>query len=236
MADTSRATFSLSASAAKVIEPPRLPNSFLLEFLFDGRKPARAVTGQAMLDYVPALEGPGNDFELGTGSDYYKKYVTSCQRHFTSNIETRQDMILDRTNMNLPDNSLVAPTSIFALEHVFNSECAIKQDRALKSNGRMLLIISFMYYYQAASDVFFRVSASALDRLLAPFDVLVRQLIGGGSLLFAEFLHAKKVINSTRWPFARSLLRWVVLLFLALGLAHHDRQYAMCFAYLCEKK
>ena len=59
MADTSRATFSLSASAAKAIEPPRLPNSFLLEFLFDGRKPARAVTGQAMLDYVPALEGPG---------------------------------------------------------------------------------------------------------------------------------------------------------------------------------
>jgi len=174
-------------------------------------------------------------FRIGEGKRLQEiRYLLPAILHEQYRDKARHD--LDMTNMNLPDNSLVATTSIFALEHVFNYECAIKQDRALKSNGRMLLIISFMYYYQAASDVFFRFSASALDRLLTPFDVLVRQLIGGGPLLFAEFLHAKKVINSTRWPFARSLLRWVVLLFLALGLARHDRQYAMCFAYLCEKK
>ncbi|MGO6816526.1 methyltransferase domain-containing protein [Rhizobium brockwellii] len=229
--------FNLASGDVAAITPPRLPLSFLWEFLVDGRTPARAMTDEAMRDYLPAVEGEGTIIELGAGSDYYKKFAQPSQKYLTSNLVPGFDLQLDMTKLDIPDNSAAALISVFAMEHLFEYEAAIKEQyRALVPGGRMLLIVPFMYYYHAAPDDFFRFSASALDKLLAPFNVLVRQPIGGRWLLFAEFLHEKKVMGSRKGFFARAALRCLAMPFLARALRQHDARYALCFAYLCEKK
>lgn len=85
-------------------------------------------------------------------------------------------------------------------------------------------------------DDFFRFTASALEKLLASFDVLVCQPIGGRWLLLAELLHEKAIMGSCRSFLARLALMCLALPFLACALKQNDPQYASGFAYLCEKR
>jgi SAM-dependent methyltransferase len=215
---------------------PTLPVSFLREFLWDGRTPARAVSDAIIRSLLPALYGPGPILELGAAADYYKHFAPPCQRYFTSNIAPGCDLRLDMTNLNLPDNSADALVSVFALEHIYDFGAAInEQKRVLKPGGRLLLVVPFLYYYHAAPDDYFRFSGPALDRLLSPLHILVKQPLGGRWLLLAELLHEKAIMGSRKGRFSRCALRCLALPFLFAGLKAHDPQYAFGFAYLCEK-
>lgn len=232
-----KAEFNISAPAFSEFAAPVLPSSFLWEFLRDGRTPARAMSDVAMQALLPGICGPGTIIELGAGGDYYKNFVVAGQRYMTSNLAVGCDVRLDMTKLDLANDSVDALVSVFALEHVYDFEAVFaEQQRVLKPGGRLLLIVPFLYYYHAAPDDFFRFSASALDRLLAPVDVLVRQPLGSRWLLFAEFLHEKVVMGSRMGFLARLVLRCVALPFLAAGLKAHDARFAFGFAYLCEKR
>ena len=229
--------FKVAAEELRKLAAPTLPLSFLWEFLLDGRTPARAVSDAAMRALVPALHGAKPIIELGAGGDYYKHFVPSDQPYITSNLATGSDLELDMTNLKLDNCSVDALVSVFALEHVYDFNAVFaEQERVLKPGGRLLLIVPFLYYYHAAPDDFFRFSASALDKLLSPFDILVKQPLGNRWLLFSEFLHEKVVMGSRMGFFSRLALRGVALPFLAAGLKSHDPRYAFGFAYLCEKK
>jgi SAM-dependent methyltransferase len=228
--------FNMTSDMMKSFEAPVLSWTFLWEFFLDGRTPSRAMTDQALRKLMPALEGPGTIIELGAGGDYYKKYVPSNQRYVLSNLSEGFDLVLDMTRLDLPDNSVEALISVYAMEHIYDFKSAFnEQHRVLRPGGRLLLIVPFMYYYHAAPDDFFRFSASALDTLLSPFNVLVRQPIGGRWLQFAEFLHEKEIMGSRLGSIPRFALRCLALPFLVCGLRQHDPQYAVGFAYLCEK-
>lgn len=228
--------FNIASDEIKLIQSPRLSEKYILEYLRDGRTPARAMTDEAMGNLLPALEGLSEIIELGAGGDYYKYFVNNSQRYVTSNLLPGCDRQLDMTHLDLPDDSVDAIVSVFAIEHLFDFEVAIKEQlRVLKPGGRMLIIAPFLYYYHAAPDDFFRFSASALDKLLEPFNVLLRQPIGGRWLLFAEFLHEKTVMGSRHGFLTRLALRLLAIPFLAIALNQHDSRYAMAFAYLCEK-
>lgn len=233
----SAAVFDMPAETLANIVSPALSPAFLWEFLMDGRTPARAMSDVSMQALLPALAGPGTIIELGAAGDYYKNFVPTTQRYQTSNLTTGCDIQLDMTKLNLADDSVDALVSVFALEHLYDFDAVFaEQQRVLKPGGRLLLVVPFLYYYHAAPDDFFRFSASALDRLLAPLNVLVRQPLGDRWLLFAEFLHEKVIMGSRMGFLARLALRLVALPFLAAGLKAHDSRYAFGFAYLCEKR
>jgi SAM-dependent methyltransferase len=229
--------FHFPSEKVRNITPPELPMKFLWEFLLDGRTPARAMTDEAMQKLLPALEGSGTIIELGAGGDYYRRLAKNGQRYVTSNLSEGCDKVLDMTNLDLPDNTVDAFVSVFAIEHLVDFDAVFREQlRALKPGGRLLVVAPFLYYYHAAPDDFFRFTASALDKLLTPFDVLVRQPIGGRWLLFAEFLHEKTVMGSRLGYFGRLALRWVALPFLVFALKQNDPKYALGFAYICEKR
>jgi len=233
----SNASFHLSSEQIRQTKQPGLPLHFLWEFLTDGRTPSRALTEQALRILLPALEGPGTIIELGAGGDYYKKYVPMSQKYILSNLHQGFEVVLDMTKLELPSDSVDAFFSVNALEHIYDFEAAIReQQRVLKPGGRMLIVVPFLYYYHAAPDDFFRFSKSALDKLLAPLEILVNQPIGGRWLLLAELLHEKKVLGSQSGFWSRFALRCLAVPFLAFGLKDNDPQYASAFAVLCEKK
>lgn len=232
-----KAKFHILSSDFPSLAAPSLRLAFLWEFLRDGRTPVRAMSDVTMQTLLPGLFGPGTIIELGAGGDYYKNFVPKIQNYLTSNLTSGCDVQLDMTKLGLEDNSVDALVSVFALEHVYDFEAALsEQVRVLKPGGRLLLVVPFLYYYHAAPDDYFRFSASALDRLLAPLNILVRQPLGGRWLLFAELLHEKLVMGSKRGFLARLALRCVALPFLAAGLKAHDAQYASGYAFLCEKR
>lgn len=195
------------------------------------------MTDEAVSNLLPFLEGDGAILELGAGGDYYKKFSKAGQRYITSNYVEGCDRVLDMTSLDLKGNSVDAIVSIFAMEHLYEFEAAFnEQHRVLKNGGRLLLIVPFMYYYHAAPDDFFRFSLSALDKLLSPYDILVKQPLGGRWLIFSEFLHEKKVMGSRLGFLSRVMLRILALPFLIKALKQHDARYAIGFAYLCQKR
>lgn len=230
------AQFSIPSAQVKQTKPPALGTKFLCEFLFDGRTPARAMSDAAMQLMLPSLGGPGPIIELGAASDYYKNFVPPGQRYLTSDLSSNCDLRLDMTKLDLKDDSVDALVSVFALEHLFSFHDVFEEcKRVLKPRGRLLLVVPFLYYYHAAPDDFFRFTSSALDRLLSPLEILVRQPLGSRGLLFSELLHEKVNMGSVKSTIGRLALRCVALPFLASGLSSHDARYAFAFAYLCEK-
>jgi SAM-dependent methyltransferase len=229
--------FDMEVNAVRALPKPQLRPSFLWEFLLDGRTPARAMTDEAITKMLPALEGTGSILELGAAGNYYKRFAKAGQRYVTSNLSGDADARLDMTRLDLPDNSVDALVSVFAIEHVFDFAVVFgEQYRVLKPGGRLLLVAPFLYYYHAAPDDYFRFSCSALDSLLSPFEILIRQPVGGRNLLFAEFLHEKAILGSKRNPLTRFALRLLALPFLAFALSRHQSQYAIAYAYVCQKK
>lgn len=230
------AGFLISSEAAKQIPPASLPARFLYEFIADGRTPARAMTDEVMRKLLPALEGKGSIIELGAGGDYYKDLASDRQAYITSNLSPGCDRVLDMTALDLADNSVDALVSVFALEHIYDFQAVFQEQyRILRPGGRLLLVAPFLYYYHAAPDDFFRFTESALDKLVSPLTVLNKRAIGNRWLLFSELLHEKVIMGSKRGPVGRLLLRLLALPFLARALNSHDPQYALGFAYLCEK-
>lgn len=195
------------------------------------------MTDEAMRILLPFLEGSGIILELGAGGDYYSHHVSKDQQYVTSNLTAGCDLSLDMTAIDLPENSVDAVVSVFAIEHIADFEAAFREQyRILKPKGRLLIVAPFLYYYHAAPDDFYRFSASALDKLLSSLKILVRQPLGGRWLLFSEFLHEKVVMGSKHNVWERFALRCLALPFLAFALKDNDSNYAMGFAYLCEKE
>jgi SAM-dependent methyltransferase len=232
------AVFHRDASLAQQMGEARLPSNFVLEFLDDGRTPARALTDEALRSFLPFIEGDGLIIELGAGGDYYKAFVGRGQAYLTSNIEPGADLIFDMSRMNLPDDSVDAFLSVFALEHVFDIHSVFREQlRVLRPGGRLLLVVPFLYYQHSAPDDFFRFSQSALDNLLKPMHIHVRIALGCRSLLIAELLHEKVILGSRSSRIWRFMLRLLALPFLlkAITQKHGQKEYALANLYLCEK-
>lgn len=232
-------SFDLTVAQLASLPEPRLPLTFLWEFLMDGRTPARAMTDEAMKNVLSGVSGKVSIIELGASGDYYRNFVSPSQAYRTSNIVDIDgcDMVIDMTQMDLRDQSVDALVSVFALEHLYDFHSVFsEQYRVLKPGGRLVLVVPFLYYYHAAPDDYFRFTSSALDNLLQPLRILVRQPLGNRWLLLSELLHEKKIMGSKFPWFLRLVLRLVALPLLFFGLKGHDPRYAFGYTYVCEKE
>ena len=188
-----------------------LRKKFLLEFLNDGRTPARALSDNYMLQALRYLQCEGCVIELGAGGDYYRKMMPSSQNYLLSNIAPGYDYSLDMESLDLPSNSVDAFVSVFAIEHTYNYQKSIDEIyRVLKPGGRFLLLAPFMYYYHGAPDDYFRFSSSALDRMLENFNILTFNPLGSRALVVAEFSHIKNFGSALPF-FSRLFLRFIIL-------------------------
>gem|GEM_PF-3221604 len=198
----------LLAGETRPREPYRLPPSYLGELLRDGVTPIRAISDVAIRDLLPYLCGPGTLYELGAGSDYYRRMAPAGQRYVLTNISPGAELCLDMTALDLPDGSADAFFSAFALEHILDHRKAFSEmHRALKPGGRMLAVVPFLYYYHGAPDDYVRFTTSYMRELLA--GMRVRRLFGLGTraLLVAEMFHEKPFTEQNSPPPLRLLYR-----------------------------
>jgi SAM-dependent methyltransferase len=234
----SQAQFEKRSEDATDILNPRVSLQYIWEYLCDGETPGRAVNDAGVRALLPFLEGEGTILELGGVDDYYRKFSTRHQRYEVTNISPPCDRLLDMTAMNLPENSVDAFMSMFALEHIYDFNAVITESfRCLKPGGRFLLAVPFLYYYHAAPDDFFRFTSSALDIMLNRFDVLKKISFGNRELAVAQFYHEKRQLGSRHSWLTRTALRLFFLPFLIKGVLgdQHDPTFAITQLYLCEK-
>lgn len=230
--------FDKPASDLGGVANPRVGLRYVWEFLCDGETPGRVLNDVGVRVLMPYLEGPGTIFELGGAGDYYKNFARPGQPYAVTNLDPPCDRIIDMTAMDLPDNSVDAFLSMYALEHIYDFPSVISESfRCLKPGGRMLLAVPFMYYYHAAPDDFFRFTDSALDKMLAAFNVLKRISFGNRELLVSQLYHEKLVLGFKRSGWLRLMIRVGCLPFLVRGLLgnQHNRVFAITQLYLCEK-
>ena len=139
--------------------------------------------------------------------------------------------------MDMPDDSVDAFFSMFALEHIYRFEAVIDEVyRCLRRRGRFLLGVPFLYYQHGDPD-FFRFTRHAMDQLVSRFRVARCESSVNRSLLIAQLMHEKRALGSTRSSWGRAALRLMTTPFLASGLLSNQRMpvYAITHLYLCEK-
>jgi SAM-dependent methyltransferase len=231
--------FLRSSDECRKERPPRVPWKYILEFLADGNTPLRVLNDCGIRALMPYIEGPegGEIIELGGVDDYYKKFARPGQGYIVTNIDGGERR-LDMTQINLPDNSVDAFLSVFALEHIYDFQRVVDECfRCLKPGGRLLLSVPFLCYLHAAPDDYFRFTDSALNKMLNRFLVLNKFSLGNRELLISMTYHEKAIMGSRHSRPIRALLRVMALPFLISGLAgnQHDRVYAIGHVYLCEK-
>lgn len=230
-------SFSIPSEEIASIPAPRVPFSYVWEYLLDGETPGRVLNDQCVRAMLPALFGTGTIVELGGAGDYYRNFAPG-QKYEVTNFSPPCDRVIDMTDMDFEGNSVDAFLSMFALEHIYDFHKVIDESyRCLKPGGRMLLAVPFMYYYHAAPDDYFRFTESALDKMLSRFRVLRKLSFGNRALILCQFFHEKKVLGSEHGWLIRTLLRVLCIPFLIVGILgnQRDKRYAITHLYLCEK-
>ena len=195
--------------AAEAQRPPyRLPWSYLGELVRDGITPIRAISDVAIRDMLPYLCGPGAIYELGAASDYYRRMAPKGQRYVLTNIDASAEQRVDMTDMALPDNSVDAFFTAFALEHIHEYRKAISEmRRTLKPGGRMLIVVPFLYYFHGAPDDYVRFTTSYMRSLLSGMKLHRLFGLGTRALLVAEMFHEKPFTQQDSSPPLRFLYR-----------------------------
>lgn len=229
----------MPSSFAKLEKDAKLDISYVWKYLKGtDNTPIRAVTDKAILAMMPYLENSGKLIELGSGTNFYKNLVPESQCFLTSNLIPGFDLQLDMTQLSLDDSSVDAFISLYAIEHIFDFEATIKEvHRCLKPGGRYLVVSPFLYYYHAAPEDYFRFTISAMERLLADFNVLYKTPLGNRELLMAEFYLELDVMGFKSSSLSRFLKRLLGTLFCATGIvSNNDSIFAASNLFLCEKK
>ena len=94
--------------------------------------------------------------------------------------------------MKYANNSIDSFVCVTVLEHVSDPWKAIHEIyRCLKSSGKLLLVVPFMYYQHGDPNDFFRFSSSALFKMLESFNILRFQHLGGGLSTISLLLQNK---------------------------------------------
>ncbi|MEL6330114.1 MAG: class I SAM-dependent methyltransferase [Planctomycetota bacterium] len=202
------ATFSVTPNGGAVT-PARLGAGFLWELLRDGRTPIRALSDVAIARQLPCLLGDGAIYELGSPSDYYKKFVPESQEYVLTDMAGGEGVVeVDMTAMPFKDESVDAFFSAFALEHVENYLGAISEmKRTLKPGGRVLLVVPFLYYFHAAPSDYVRFTTEYVRKLMGGLEVLRLESIGTRWTFVAEWLHEKPFSRPYSSPPVRLLKR-----------------------------
>lgn len=233
-----RATFYQDPINISAIALPKLDTKYIWEFLKDGETPGRVYGDAGFRALIPFLRGPGKIIELGGSGNYYKKFAGKQQKYEVTNISGEYSRRVDMTKMAIPDNSVDAFVSMFALEHVYNFRKVIDECfRCLKPKGRILLAVPFLYYYHGAPEDYFRFTHSALDRLLSRFNILKSISFGNREMAVSQYYFEKPVLGSKSKALMRIILRLLSLPFLVAGIFgnQHDSVFAITQIYLCEK-
>ncbi len=151
--------------------------------------PVRRHAHRAVARFAPELRG--RVVELGGFAEGRRAYATGATEYRVTNV-TPGDSYLDASAMDLPDASVDGFVCESMLEHVEDPEAVIAEiRRVLVPNGRVLLLVPWMYPYHAAPDDFARFSESGLRRLLAGFEVVSVEPVGDFWTTMATFLQLK---------------------------------------------
>ncbi len=132
--------------------------------------------------------------ELGADiKNNYRKYAVNCQKYYLSNIKREQKILyIDIMNMCLKNNGVDNFISVAMLEHLSNPFAAITEiRRALKKNGKLLLVVPWQYPFHSAPDDYIRFSLSALKSMLKDFNIIEVEMIGNYWSALALFLQHK---------------------------------------------
>jgi SAM-dependent methyltransferase len=211
---------------------------YLVEFLRDGRTPIRAISDEAVRQYLPFLYGPGAIIELGAPSDYYRCFAPAEQNYQITDYSDRAAFKVNMTDMPFDNETVDAFVSVFSLEHVQNYQRALAEvRRTLKKRGRFLLIMPFLYYYHAAPDDYVRLTRSALLAELRGYRFLAVESLGSRALFVAEMYHEKAEMGHSSSWLRRTVFRCMASIFVAsyVWRAANEEIYASAILVLCEK-
>lgn len=221
--------------------PPRrlVKWSYFWEYLLDGRTPIRAISDEAINRSLQMLRGPGKIVELGAASDYYQTMLPPDQLYEKTDLNESCDRKVDMTDMPYEDETIDAFVSIYSLEHVYEYQRVFGEvHRTLRSGGRFLLVVPFLYYYHAAPDDYIRLTRSAIEKHARQFHILHSEDLGNRSLLVAELLHEKPAMGHKSTWLRRLLLRLMGSLCILAYLIRPEmeREYAAAYLYVMEKR
>jgi len=195
--------------AVEAQRPPyRLPWSYLGELVRDGITPHPGHFRRRHPRHAALSVRAGAIYELGAASDYYRRMAPKGQRYVLTNIDASAEQRVDMTDMALPDNSVDAFFTAFALEHIHEYRKAISEmRRTLKPGGRMLIVVPFLYYFHGAPDDYVRFTTSYMRSLLSGMKLHRLFGLGTRALLVAEMFHEKPFTQQDSSPPLRFLYR-----------------------------
>lgn len=122
----------------------------------------------------------------GSKKSGYRKLFRGDIEYYTINIDTscEPDMVVDiETKFPFDDDSFDHAICFNVLEHVYEFEHVVSEThRTMKSGGKYVIAVPFMYYRHGSPDDFFRYTESALRHLLEKqgFNVLKINPLGRG--------------------------------------------------------
>lgn len=217
---------------------PKLSFRYLYDFIHYGATPIRAVSDIAIRYYMKFLLGEGTIYELGAPSEYYKKFVPQGQKYQITDYNSTASMNVDMTNMPFGNETIDAFFSAFALEHVQNYKKAISEiKRTLKSNGRVMLVVPFLYYYHGAPSDYVRFTDSYLRELFHDMKIHALIPLGNRGLCIAEFFDERSFTPGVHSGFKKIFYRMIsaccILSYIIRP--HQNSGFASAYLLLAEK-
>lgn len=223
-------------------KPIRFSLRDLTNYACDKTILARVIHDQSVKPLLARMTG--KTLELGAGSHDYSIFAVGCSEYLRSDYNPpRGDnrLKIDATAIDFPDESLDGVVCMSALEHIQAYEQVLAEVwRVLKPGGRFLLCVPWVFPFHGAPDDFHRFSPSALQSLLAGYQLEEFEAVGNQWLTHATFLQRPKWSrgeSSISTRFYDPLLRLVGLVFMLAGggCTEGDDNYALLYTCLCRK-
>jgi SAM-dependent methyltransferase len=142
--------------------------------------PARQLADSALKTYMPQLTG--HVIEIGARGNGYASYAINAVNYVLSNLKKEHEgyIELNATKMDIKEKSVDGYVCVSVLEHIEEPAEAIAEiHRTLKVNGKLLLIVPFMYPYHADPFDYSRFTVTYLEALLKDFKIVTTDILGG---------------------------------------------------------
>ena len=118
----------------------------------------------------------------------YHKIINGKSVFTTANIDesTHPDILIDLEGSRLPIENETYDSVILInlLEHIYNYNFLIKESsRILKQNGKIVIVVPFLYYVHSSPNDYFRYTKQALEMIMKEnsFDQIKIEEIGCGA-------------------------------------------------------